>query len=93
MTELKSWILQYIVFSQSKIAAMKNEESTALAHPPTTPIPHARLGRGNGGGWRLRQGNYSPANITTVVEMQRGGPPGTGAPSDHPYSPHPASVG
>ena len=32
----------YIVFSQSRIAIMKNEESTALAHPPTTPIPHAR---------------------------------------------------
>ena len=26
-------------FSQSRIAAMKNEESTALAHPPTTPFP------------------------------------------------------
>ena len=26
-------------FSQSRIAAMKNEESTALAHPPTTAFP------------------------------------------------------
>ena len=26
-------------FSQSRIAAMKNEESTALAHPLTTPFP------------------------------------------------------
>ena len=61
----------YIVFSQSRIAAMNNEESTALAYPPTTPIPHARPpGLGNGGGWRVRQGNTSPANITILVEMQ-----------------------
>ena len=26
-------------FSQCRIAAMKNEESTAMAHPPTTPVP------------------------------------------------------
>ena len=49
---------------------MKNEERTALAHPPTTPIPHARPGVGNRGGWRVHQGNTSPANITTIVEMQ-----------------------
>ena len=29
---------------------MKNEENTALAHPPTTPIPHAQPGMENGGG-------------------------------------------
>ena len=60
----------YIVFSQSRIAAMKNEESTALSHPLTTPIPHARPGVGNGGGRRMHQGNISPANSTTMVEMQ-----------------------
>ena len=41
-----------------------------LVHPPTTPIPHAQAGVRNGGGLRVRQGNTSPANITTLVEMQ-----------------------
>ena len=41
-----------------------------LAHRPTTPIPQARPGVGNGGVQRVHQGNTSPANITTVVEMQ-----------------------
>ena len=41
-----------------------------LAHRPTTPIPQARPGVGNGGVRRVHQGNTSPANITTVVEMQ-----------------------
>ena len=59
-----------MVFSQIRIAALKNEESTALAHPLTTPFPHAWLGVRNGGGWRVRQGNTSLANITTVEEMQ-----------------------
>ena len=41
-----------------------------LVHPPTTPIPYARLDVGNGGGQRVCQGNTSLANITTMVEMQ-----------------------
>ena len=36
--------------------------------PPV--FPHAWPGMGNGGVPRVRQGNTSPANITTVVEMQ-----------------------
>ena len=40
-----------------------------LAHPPITHRP-PYLGVGNGGGRRVRQGNTSPTNITTVVEMQ-----------------------
>ena len=70
--------------SQSSIAAMKNFLADGrltplsspsppphpLAHPATTPIPQAQPGVGNGGGRRVCQGNTSPANITTVVEMQ-----------------------
>ena len=54
----------YIVFFSKycRIAAMKNEESAALAHPPTTPIPQARPGWRNGGGWRVRQGSTDPPN-------------------------------
>ena len=68
--------------SQSSIAAMKNfladgrlrvlppPPMHSLAHPPTTPIFHAWPSVGNGCGRSVRQGNTSPANITTVVEMQ-----------------------
>ena len=59
----------YIVFSQSRIAAMKNEESTPLAHPPITPIPHAgEWGWSEGGPGQYKSGQHY---CTTVVEMQR----------------------
>ena len=83
MTEWKS-MNPTLSSSQSSIAAMKNfladwrltpissppSPLHPLVHPPTDPIPHTRPGVGNGGGRRMLQGNTSPANITTVVEMQ-----------------------
>ena len=53
-------------FSQSRIAAMKNVlageggwAGTALAHPPTTPIPHAWPGVGYICGLWVLPGQYN----------------------------------
>ena len=54
-------------FSQSRIAAIKNEESTALAHPPTTPIPHTRQGMGWSEGV---PGHYWPPNLILMQSLQ-----------------------
>ena len=56
-------------FSQSRIAAMRNEESTALAHPPTTPFPTPGWAVGNGGGRRVRQGSTSPPNLILTQSL------------------------
>ena len=44
----------YIVFSQSRIAAMKNEESTALVHPPTNE--RGKWGWSEGAPWQFQSG-------------------------------------